>query len=82
VVVGAVDIDIVDDEGEGFRVVIYYYERVTTERRKKGSENARVGSGEVSADSNGSVWEPSEKEEAGVWEEAKPVWVERSVPRS
>ncbi|KAH9964037.1 hypothetical protein BGW80DRAFT_1255186 [Lactifluus volemus] len=29
-----------------------------------------------SADSNGSAWVPSEKEEAGMWNEVKPVWVQ------
>jgi hypothetical protein len=56
---------------------IYYYERVTTEQRTKGSENAR---GEKSADSNNLAWAPSEKEEAEVWKEVKPVWVEPTVP--
>ncbi|KAH9959502.1 hypothetical protein BGW80DRAFT_1256467 [Lactifluus volemus] len=66
VIVGAVDMDIVDDESERLRVV--------RDLLLRACNNGKENEGEREPQSG--------KEEAGVWKEVKPVWVaERAAVR-
>ena len=71
---GAVDIDIFDDESERLGCDL----RACNNGEYEGEPERE--SGEEIADSYSS-W-PSEKEDAGVWKEVKPVCVELTVPCS
>ena len=71
-IVGAVDVDAVDVERE--------MRALCARGRGDGEHERERPGGEEGADSNGSPPARSEKEDAGVWKEVKPVCVELIVP--